>query len=112
MPDQEADRCLLLAHRENSDEVPVARNCSSLLRVIVPAQKKGARIAGRVTDLSGAVIAGVECKIANIETNVSTIAATNEVGIYIIPTCIQPSNGRAFRRKAFAPSSNPPRNST
>jgi hypothetical protein len=35
-----ADRCLLLAHRENFDEVPVARNCSSLLRVIVPAQKR------------------------------------------------------------------------
>lgn len=93
MPHHEADRCLLLAHRDNFDEVPIARNCSSLLRVIVPAQKGGARIAGRVTDLSGAVIVGAECKIANIETNVSTIAATNEDGIYIIPTCIQPSTG-------------------
>jgi hypothetical protein len=82
MPDQEADRCLLLAHRENSDEVPVARNCSSLLRVIVPAQKKGARIAGRGTDLSGAVIVGAECKIANIETSVSTIAATRRQDIH------------------------------
>jgi len=48
-------------------------------------QTETARIAGRVTDLSGAVIVGAECKITNIGTNVSTIAATNEDGIYVIP---------------------------
>jgi hypothetical protein len=53
--------------------------------VIGRAQTEGARIAGRVTDLSGAVIVGAECKITNLETNVSTIAATNEDGIYVIP---------------------------
>jgi len=31
------------------------------------------------------VIVGAECKITDIETNVSTIAATNEDGIYVIP---------------------------
>lgn len=56
-----------------------------LSSVIVRAQTEGARIAGRVTDLSGAVIVGAECKITDIETNVSTIAATNEDGIYVIP---------------------------
>jgi hypothetical protein len=49
------------------------------------AQTEAARIAGRVTDLSGAVIVGAECKITNIETNVSTIATTNGDGIYVIP---------------------------
>src|ERR1700758_2228515 len=49
------------------------------------AQTESARISGRVTDLSGAVIVGAECKITNIETNVSTTSTTNQDGIYIIP---------------------------
>src|SRR5580704_12826804 len=49
------------------------------------AQTEGARISGRVTDLSGGVIAGTECTITNLETNVSTSTQTNEDGIYVIP---------------------------
>jgi hypothetical protein len=49
------------------------------------AQTETARISGRVTDLTGAVIAGVQCKITNIETNASINATTNEDGIYVIP---------------------------
>jgi hypothetical protein len=49
------------------------------------AQTERARISGRVTDLSGAVIVGAECKITNIETNVSTATTTNQDGIYVIP---------------------------
>jgi outer membrane receptor protein involved in Fe transport len=49
------------------------------------AQTEGARIAGRVSDQSGAVIVGAECKIINIATNVSTTTTTNEDGIYVIP---------------------------
>jgi hypothetical protein len=49
------------------------------------AQTESARISGRVTDLSGAVIVGAECKITNIETDVSTTTTTNEDGIYVIP---------------------------
>jgi Carboxypeptidase regulatory-like domain/TonB dependent receptor len=49
------------------------------------AQTESARISGRVTDLSGAVIVGAECKITNIETNVSTATTTNQDGIYVIP---------------------------
>jgi hypothetical protein len=48
-------------------------------------QTESARISGRVTDQSGAVISGAECKITNIETNVSTTTATNQDGIYVIP---------------------------
>jgi hypothetical protein len=48
------------------------------------AQTEGARISGRVTDVSGAVIAGSECTITNIETNISTSTTTNEDGIYVL----------------------------
>jgi len=56
-----------------------------LSAVVVFAQTEGARISGRVTDQTGAVIAGADCKITDIETNVSTATATNEEGIYVIP---------------------------
>ena len=49
------------------------------------AQTEGARISGRVTDQTGAVIAGAECKITDIDTNVSTATNTNEDGIYVFP---------------------------
>ena len=47
-------------------------------------QTENARISGRVTDLTGAVVVGAQCKITNIETNVSWTTATNEDGIYVI----------------------------
>jgi hypothetical protein len=56
-----------------------------LTTLLALAQTEGARISGRVTDLSGAVIAGAECKITNLETNVSTATLTNQDGIYVIP---------------------------
>jgi hypothetical protein len=49
------------------------------------AQTEGARISGRVTDVSGAVIAGSECTITNLETDVSTTTTTNEDGLYVFP---------------------------
>ncbi len=49
------------------------------------AQTESGRISGRVTDLSGAVIVGAECKITNIETDVSVTTTTNEDGIYVLP---------------------------
>jgi hypothetical protein len=56
-----------------------------LTAVAAFAQTENARISGRVTDLSGAVIAGAQCQITNIETNVSTTTTTNQDGIYVIP---------------------------
>lgn len=56
-----------------------------LTSVVAFAQTEGARISGRVTDPTDAVIVGAECKITNIETNVSTTTFTNEDGIYVIP---------------------------
>src|SRR5277367_754809 len=57
------------------------------------AQTEGARISGRVTDVSGAVIAGSQCTITNIETNTSTSTTTNEDWIYVIPG-LQPATYR------------------
>jgi TonB dependent receptor/Carboxypeptidase regulatory-like domain len=48
------------------------------------AQTDGARISGRITDQSDAVIVGSACKITNIETNVSITAFTNDDGIYVV----------------------------
>jgi hypothetical protein len=56
-----------------------------LATTLAYSQTESARISGRVTDLSGAVIVGAECKITNLETNVSTATTTNQDGIYVIP---------------------------
>ena len=57
---------------------PVLVLISLVTSVVTFAQTEGARISGRVTDPSGAVIAGTECKITNIETNISITTTTNE----------------------------------
>ncbi|HEY6376925.1 MAG TPA: TonB-dependent receptor [Edaphobacter sp.] len=56
-----------------------------LTNAIVFAQTEGARISGRVTDVTGAVIIGAQCTITDIDTNVSTSTKANEEGIYVIP---------------------------
>ena len=56
-----------------------------LSAVAACAQTESARISGRVTDLTGAVIVGAQCKITNIETDVSVTTTTNEDGIYVLP---------------------------
>jgi hypothetical protein len=65
---------------------------------MVFAQTESARISGRVTDSTDAVIAGAECKIINIETNVSTTTLTNEDGIYVI-TDLRPATYRLTIQK-------------
>jgi Carboxypeptidase regulatory-like domain/TonB dependent receptor/TonB-dependent Receptor Plug Domain len=65
------------------------------------AQTEGARISGRVTDVSGAVIAGSECTITNIETNVSTSTTTNEDGIYVIPDLHPASYKLTIEKEGF-----------
>jgi uncharacterized surface anchored protein len=62
-----------------------------LTAVLALSQTESARISGRVTDVSGAVIVGAECKLTNIETNVSTSTTTNQDGIYVIPD-LRPAN--------------------
>jgi Carboxypeptidase regulatory-like domain/TonB dependent receptor len=63
------------------------------------AQTEGARISGRVTDQTDTVIAGAECTITNLETNVSTVTTTNEDGIYVIPD-LRPATYRLTIQKA------------
>jgi len=55
-----------------------------LIAVVVFAQTEGARISGRVTDPSDAVIVGAECNLTNTETNVSISTTTNQDGIYVL----------------------------
>ena len=69
--------------------------------VIASAQTESARISGRVTDPTDAVIAGAECKITNLETNVSIITTTNQDGIYVIPD-LRPATYRlAIQKEGF-----------
>jgi Carboxypeptidase regulatory-like domain/TonB dependent receptor/TonB-dependent Receptor Plug Domain len=49
------------------------------------AQTESARISGRVTDLTGGVIVGAQCKIINTETDTSVTTTTNDDGIYVFP---------------------------
>ena len=53
--------------------------------VALLAQTEGARISGRVTDVSGAIIVGAACTVTDIDTNIATSTTTNEDGIYVIP---------------------------
>jgi len=48
------------------------------------AQTEVARISGRVTDPTDAVIVGARCTITNLDTNVSITTTTNEDGIYVL----------------------------
>jgi hypothetical protein len=57
------------------------------------AQTEGARISGRVTDVSGAVIAGAVCTVTDIDTNISVSTATNDDGIYVL-TGLHPAHYR------------------
>jgi hypothetical protein len=65
------------------------------------AQTEGARISGRVTDLTGAVIVGAECKITNIETEVSVTTTTNGDGIYVLPDLHPATYRLAIQKQGF-----------
>jgi hypothetical protein len=74
-----------------------------LTTLLARAQTEDARISGRVTDLSGAVIVGAECKITNIETYVSTTTTTSQDGIYVIPN-LRPAIYRlTIQKEGFRP---------
>jgi len=65
------------------------------------AQSPGARISGRVTDPTDAVIVGVKCTITDVETNVSTSTTTNQDGIYVL-TDLHPATYRlTIQKKGF-----------
>jgi hypothetical protein len=63
---------------------PVLVGILFLASVVASAQTESARISGRITDPSDAVIVGAECTITNIATDTSTSSTTNEDGIYVI----------------------------
>src|SRR5262245_22172336 len=57
-----------------------------------------ATLTGRVTDTSGAVIAGVKVEATNVETNVTYPGVTNEEGLYNIPN-LPPGTYRVIVQK-------------
>jgi len=48
------------------------------------AQMESATVLGRITDPSGAVLAGAEVDVRNIDTNIAVVATTNKEGFYRI----------------------------
>jgi len=76
-----------------------------LLTLLAPCQVTGlllagpgAMLTGRVTDRSGAVIAGVKVEATNVETNVTYPGQTNEEGLYNIPN-LPPGTYRVIVQK-------------
>jgi hypothetical protein len=65
--------------------IPVLVGVLFLISIAASAQTENARISGRVTDPTDAVISGAACTITNLETNVSIVTTTNQEGIYFIP---------------------------
>ncbi|MFB3826770.1 MAG: TonB-dependent receptor domain-containing protein [Bryobacteraceae bacterium] len=59
-----------------------------LLAATLGAQDFRASISGRVTDPSGAVVAGAQVTVANTSTRVSSQTQTNDQGVYSIPYLI------------------------
>src|SRR5262249_9500643 len=62
--------------------------CGSLLLLLpslVFAQEFRGTILGRVTDPSGAVVAGASIQVVNVETNVTVRTSTNDQGNYQVP---------------------------
>src|SRR5712672_1153780 len=47
-------------------------------------QADTATVSGVITDQSGAVVAGVEVRVTNTDTNVSATATSNEAGVYVV----------------------------
>ena len=56
--------------------------------ITLRAQIVGGTISGKVTDASGAAIAGAKISIRNLATGVSTTTATNAQGIYVVPNLL------------------------
>src|SRR5262249_58045377 len=56
-----------------------------LAQSVLWAQEGRGTITGRVSDMSGAVIAGAEVRVTNKETGATAVARNNESGNYTIP---------------------------
>jgi len=78
--------------------IPVLVGVLFLTSIGASAQTENARISGRVTDPTDAVIAGAACTITNLETNVSIVTSTNQDGIYVIPD-LRPATYRVTIQK-------------
>src|SRR5262249_26464697 len=57
-----------------------------LAPIALYAQTELAGVYGRITDESGAVVAGAEVEIKNVETNLSVTVKSNQDGLYTMPS--------------------------
>jgi Carboxypeptidase regulatory-like domain/TonB dependent receptor/TonB-dependent Receptor Plug Domain len=64
-------------------------------------QTEGARISGRVTDPSDAVIVGADCTVTNLETGVPTTTTTNQDGIYVLSNLRPATYQLAIKKEGF-----------
>jgi len=69
-----------------------------VLSALCAGQTEVATLSGRVTDPGGGVIAGVEVKADNIETNTTRSTMTTGEGVYVLPN-LQPGRYRLIVRK-------------
>lgn len=68
--------------------IPVLAVLLAFAAVSAWAQETRGQILGRVTDPSGAVVAGATVKVVNTATNVATTVSTNQSGDYSVPLLI------------------------
>src|SRR5512132_2477668 len=65
------------------------------------AQDPRGAIVGRVTDPSGAVMAGAEVRAVNTETGVATATRTNDAGNFILPNLLPGTYTASIERAGF-----------
>ena len=68
---------------------------------VLRAQVNRASITGTVTDVSGAVMPGVEVTARNVDTNVETTTVTNGDGIYVLSNLVPGTYALTFRKSGF-----------
>ena len=72
-----------------------------LTSVVAFSQTESARISGRVTDQTDAVIVGAQCKITNIDTNVSTATLPTKTEFMSSRTCVPPLTELTIQKEGF-----------
>src|SRR5690349_8518740 len=65
--------------------VLIALFCCLATSTLLPAQSTGGRIVGRVSDSSGAVLAGVTVTVINEATGVAQESVSGDSGDYVFP---------------------------
>jgi Carboxypeptidase regulatory-like domain len=73
--------------------------CLTVATVALRSQTASATISGRITDNSGAVVAGAVVELTSVERGTTTTAPTNSAGLYTFPS-VQPGTYRLVARSS------------